>query len=170
MRISDWSSDVCSSDLRPSLKELGRILAARRTHLRFHLHRLRQCRGRDMPDLAWQADERALGDRGPRRHRRTRPARSVRTRAPFSVEPHLAVPRAAARQHRRDGDGTEAQGNRPHRKIGKASGVRRMTTDIIIYHNRSEERRVGKGWVSTCRSRWSAYQLKQKRTEKKTTK
>src|SRR3546814_4402169 len=86
-----------------------------------------------MPDLAWQADERALGDRGPRRHRRTRPARSVRTRAPFSVEPHLAVPRAAARQHRRDGDGTEAQGNRPHRRLDRASGVRRMTTD------RSEE-------------------------------
>src|SRR3546814_20135812 len=28
--------------------------------------------------------------------------------------------------------------------------------------NRSEERRVGKECVSTCRSRWSAYHLKQK--------
>src|SRR3546814_13624178 len=28
---------------------------------------------------------------------------------------------------------------------------------------RSEERRVGKEWVSTCRSRWSAYHYKKKK-------
>src|SRR3546814_13356539 len=31
-------------------------------------------------------------------------------------------------------------------------------------HLRSEERRVGKEWVSTCRSRWSAYPKKTKNT------
>src|SRR3546814_13547659 len=30
--------------------------------------------------------------------------------------------------------------------------------------DRSEERRVGKEWVSTCRSRWSPYQQKKKHT------
>src|SRR3546814_9964187 len=88
-----------------------------------------------MPDLAWQVDERALGDRGPRRGRRPGSAGSVRTRAPLSGEPNLALPRAAARQHRRDGNGTETQGNRPHRRFDERSGVGRMTTDIIIYHN-----------------------------------
>src|SRR3546814_17013245 len=68
MRISDWSSDVCSSDL-------------------------------------------------------------------LSVEPHLAVSRASARQHRRNGHGPEAQGNRPRRGREPPGGVHRMTTDIIIYHN-----------------------------------
>src|SRR3546814_14495606 len=32
---------------------------------------------------------------------------------------------------------------------------------------RSEERTVGKEWVSTCRSRWSPYHSKQKRKNKK---
>src|SRR3546814_11303328 len=26
---------------------------------------------------------------------------------------------------------------------------------VLWTHDRSEERRIGKGWVSTCRSRWS---------------
>src|SRR3546814_11502013 len=33
---------------------------------------------------------------------------------------------------------------------------------IIAPDNRSEERRVGKEWFSTCRSRWSPYHLKKK--------
>src|SRR3546814_17803172 len=31
--------------------------------------------------------------------------------------------------------------------------------------SRSEERRVGKEWVSTCRSRWSPYHLKKKQNK-----
>src|SRR3546814_2572662 len=31
-----------------------------------------------------------------------------------------------------------------------------------VGHRRSEERRVGKEWVSTCRSRWSPYHYKKK--------
>src|SRR3546814_7986388 len=71
MRISDWSSDVCSSDLQPS--QVGRI---------------RQV---------------AVGDQ--------------------------------QRQH-------------AHQKTGCQGGGQ---------HDRSEERRVGKECVSTCRSRWSPY-------------
>src|SRR3546814_12835239 len=79
-----------------------------------------------------------------------RPPRSTRTDTLFpyttlfrsSVEPHLALPRAAARQHRRDGNGTETQGNRPHRRLDERSGVGRMTTDIIIYHKDRKSTRL----------------------------
>src|SRR3546814_14256620 len=36
----------------------------------------------------------------------------------------------------------------------------------LIAKARSEESRVGKGWVSTCRSRWSRYTSKQKKYQK----
>src|SRR3546814_16562080 len=71
MRISDWSSDVCSSDLNAALAEIG-----------------------------------------------------VRQRAPDRTR----------------------RGKQPPRRIRSAG--------------RSEERRVGKECVSTCRSRWSPYHYK----------
>src|SRR3546814_20200047 len=37
-----------------------------------------------------------------------------------------------------------------------------IATFIIRYMNKSEERRVGKECVSTCRSRWSPYHYKKK--------
>src|SRR3546814_12491848 len=40
-------------------------------------------------------------------------------------------------------------------------------TRDILANNRSEERRVGKECVSTCRSRWSPYHQKQKITQVK---
>src|SRR3546814_17797262 len=40
--------------------------------------------------------------------------------------------------------------------------LRRYGADPAWY--RSEERRVGKEWVSTCRSRWSPYHKKKKNT------
>src|SRR3546814_14828817 len=82
MRISDWSSDVCSSDLCP----------------------------------------------------RTRPARA-RTRCDHGGAPHC---RDAGARHR--------------------SACRARHRD-----RRSEERRVGKECVSTCRSRWSPYPYKKKK-------
>src|SRR3546814_17114786 len=82
MRISDWSSDVCSSDL------LG------------------------------------VGCGGPRI-----------VVIPASASAHLAMLRSARARWRR---------RRPHSTM------------------RSEERRVGKECVSTCRSRWSPYHYKTK--------
>src|SRR3546814_2885991 len=79
MRISDWSSDVCSSDLRP---------------LRPHLHRKRIIKGR----------------------------------RPFQI--------AGSQRHISD---------------------HRLSPDSKERTYRSEERRVGKECVSTCRSRWSPY-------------
>src|SRR3546814_1600429 len=40
-------------------------------------------------------------------------------------------------------------------RIGEGGGV--DGEDIIVHRVRSEERRVGKECVSTCRSRWSPY-------------
>src|SRR3546814_15070437 len=95
MRISDWSSDVCSSDLGPVERTPGPSDVVR--HLLAVL---------------WTQDVGADG--GGRR----------RVEPPDHVE-------ATDNEHQ-DGD----------RHDGGAS--------------RSEERRVGKEWVSTWRSRWSA--------------
>src|SRR3546814_11914707 len=39
---------------------------------------------------------------------------------------------------------------------GIGHGIRYLATDLALQERlRSEERRVGKEWVSTCRSRWS---------------
>src|SRR3546814_14830045 len=100
MRISDWSSDVCSSDL-------GFLL--------------------------W--DERVL----------------------FHA---IAVQRGPGKQHERDRcrDGHENAdqdlvGDKTAR--GDAEEEDRGGHDAAGSPTRSEERRVGKEWVSTCRVRWS---------------
>src|SRR3546814_9562216 len=98
MRISDWSSDVCSSDLQPAQVCLGRVLA--RLGIAFAAKR----------PVAFQA----IGQVGQL----------------LRMKPD---PRAKAIK---PGSGI----------IGK----KRPDTET-----RSEERRVGKEWVSTCRSRWS---------------
>src|SRR3546814_4069215 len=80
MRISDWSSDVCSSDL----------------------------------------------------------AFAVADPAPVEAEHRMARRRDALRQRRH-------------------AAMRAAADFIAARHDRSEERRVGKECVSTCRSRWSPY-------------
>src|SRR3546814_7066586 len=88
MRISDWSSDVCSSDLAWGDSRYGAW--TRRTAMELII--------------------------GPRLY------------STWSLRPWLVLKRCKA-------DFT--------------------VREIDIY--RSEERRVGKAWVSTCRSRWSPY-------------
>src|SRR3546814_3594485 len=102
MRISDWSSDVCSSDLR-RVRESNNVRPVRFA-------------------LALGTDPRGLS--APARH--DRPSRSGRGRG-------------RARR----------SGGRRSRGRARGPGVAR-----------SEERRVGKEWVSTCRSRWSPYHEK----------
>src|SRR3546814_11411144 len=96
MRISDWSSDVCSSDLR------GQGVAFARAVLVDELH---------------QVEQRAA-------------ARALQEEQVVGA----AHRRVSLAQARAPGLGRAGQGLR-----------------------RSEERRVGKEWVSTCRSRWSPY-------------
>src|SRR3546814_13331302 len=43
-----------------------------------------------------------------------------------------------------------------------AVAARKQAAHAVHHLSRSEERRVGKGCVSTCRSRWSPYQYKKK--------
>src|SRR3546814_16170445 len=100
MRISDWSSDVCSSDLFcPALHEKGRVLV--------------------------------LHENGP------------------------------LHEHLRAGDPRAGQRLRQH---GPHGGRKLRVIEEQVRHGfaRSEERRVGKEWVSTCRSRWSTYHYKKK--------
>src|SRR3546814_12039766 len=100
MRISDWSSDVCSSDLRCAVRRRTGAGQPEGGELRAEPAEIRRDRGKE-----------------PARRRGWR---------------RQLVPRAG-RVHRR---GAEI---------------------------RSEERRVGKECVSTCRSRWSPYHNKKKK-------
>src|SRR3546814_15264057 len=101
MRISDWSSDVCSSDL------LGMPLAR---------HRLEGC-------LCFlQAYCSKLLRLQSRVDATLEQARRILPRLPGSAEVHVGI-----------------------------------TAQHQAFFLRSEERRVGKECVSTCRSRWSPY-------------
>src|SRR3546814_14595909 len=129
MRISDWSSDVCSSDL--SRRHLARAVqdAARDRadplYRAFGLRRL-------LVDLDLQADRpyriaaRDFLVGGRRHHARRFPARI----GCEDADVHRARPAGAYR-------------------AAPIGGARR-----------SEERRVGKECVSTCRSRWAPYHNK----------
>src|SRR3546814_11513774 len=103
MRISDWSSDVCSSDL---IRPAGALSSG--------------------PDI--------------RRH-------LIGTIAmPLSIRPI---------NPRRDDFAAEVTG------VDVAAGVSKTVAAEI---ERSEERRLGKEGVSTCRFRWSPYHNKQTQT------
>src|SRR3546814_15902127 len=99
MRISDWSSDVCSSDLRPYWWTL-----------------------KPMPNMSAGCST-------------SRESESVH----FPSHWRCSVAR--------------------FRLLSPGTGTRQKCCS-----SRSEERRVGKECVSTCRSRWSPYQSKIKQT------
>src|SRR3546814_3020951 len=114
MRISDWSSDVCSSDLTLFGKafdratgtvNLDRVTAATRQHTAEFAGLLRQ---------------------------RLEAAK---------LDPNQPVNLSIGADHRVIVDNSNPQ-----------------AADIAkLFQDRSEERRVGKECVSTCRSRWSPY-------------
>src|SRR3546814_12264792 len=115
MRISDWSSDVCSSDLdQPSLPRRGTLVGLIGSAF-YGGNLLRPPRA-----ILERADEAAL-------HHVGDSAEHVLTVAPDLLS------------QVRLGDG-------------------------LAMLDRSEERRVGKECVSTCRSRWSPAHYKQKNT------
>src|SRR3546814_18966934 len=103
MRIGDWSSDVCSSDLHAPSYEKFRFLA------KLNTIRLREADG-SLRRLTAEELGRAVTDFG------------------------LA--------------GKSVTWNAVAKKLGLPKGV-------FFDGIRSEERRVGKECVSTCRSRWS---------------
>src|SRR3546814_6222612 len=95
MRISDWSSDVCSSDLVARIGLAERLLAVGR-------------------EVVFRPD----GDR---------------------IVARLVGDQAI------------------HLRIVDVVEVGVDLVEVLGPDRRSEERRVGKEWVSTCRSRWSRY-------------
>src|SRR3546814_12573632 len=109
MRISDWSSDVCSSDLAP--------------------------RGVDLhiPD-AWAAAQRRIDGR--LQARLSDQGSHYKRRGGFL---EISIARLADIAHH----------------VGRNAPLRIEAT--LRGNDRSEERRVGKECVSTCRSRWSPY-------------
>src|SRR3546814_12397119 len=106
MRISDWSSDVCSSDLAVERVGIG-VADARRHDLDQHLARLRAF------EVEFDDFQRLL------------------------------------RFERNGGAGLHGRSPSRRSQSGKWGGIARCEGPI-----RSEERRVGKECVSTCRSRW----------------
>src|SRR3546814_17211032 len=105
MRISDWSSDVCSSDLEDAMTDLDQFRADTRTWLEANCPPEMRKPVRAESDVCW--------------------------------------------------------GGRDQSKLTPAQ---KKWMDA-----RSEERRVGKECVSTCRTRWSRNSLKTKDKHRKTT-
>src|SRR3546814_15499780 len=117
MRISDWSSEVCSSD------------------------------------LGFGAEVRYRSPKG--LHLFTRPLGAVHKPVSRDIAVGLEVERALqgvfpllwkGRSHRRE--------HPVHDDLAHEDQLLIRNADDPI---RTEERRVGKEWVSTCRSRWSPY-------------
>src|SRR3546814_17047053 len=131
MRISDWSSDVCSSDLR----------GPTRTH--------------------------PPPDRAGRPRPESRPGRAGRRRSRHPLRRDARLRRARpGRRRRHRSRALEAARQTRVRRGGNGKGGTTMTDTRP--RSRSEERRVGKECVSTCRSRWAPYHYKKKKKEKTT--
>src|SRR3546814_19134436 len=111
MRISDWSSDVCSSDLLAGavVEAPGQVTA-------------------DLP-TAHQRRDAALG--------------------PVAELLEVDVDAVRLRDHRRLGGRHQGGAGCRIEDVGELEDH-----CGTIYAHRSEERRVGKECVSTCRSRW----------------
>src|SRR3546814_19174892 len=108
MRISDWSSDICSTPIAAiGVEQIGLELQ----------HRIKFCR----PESA-----------------------APRNMCPF----HLFLP---ARQLRRQRGTAILQFVGENWKAGYAAVY---PENAGAFEHRSEERRVGTAWVSTCRSLW----------------
>src|SRR3546814_20068984 len=115
MRISDWSSDVCSSDLRPrGYETLLRTIVGQQVSVK-------------AAAAVWSKLETLLGEGC----------------APGKL---LASEFDALRSC-----GLSRQ------KQGYARSLAELVMTGALDLHRSEERRVGKECVSTCRSRWSPY-------------
>src|SRR3546814_18399856 len=77
----------------------------------------------------------------------------------FGEHPPGPLPRSAAEPPDRDGMAQEfGDGRLPAAAVGRVPAAAARPAGA----GRSEERRVGKECVSTCRSRWSAYHNKKK--------
>src|SRR3546814_18978173 len=121
MRISDWSSDVCSSDLTGD--RIGPVIRRRAVAKHFQ-----------------------LADSDGRNGCKVRALRTPNIGDVGQLYRRTAMPTLAIHQHKRLIRWQAAHAVRPCEN-----------RTVIAGEARSEERRVGKECVSTCRSRWSPY-------------
>src|SRR3546814_12106268 len=115
MRISDWSSDVCSSDL-----------------------------------LRFRKVETGLSHRGTHRHDQPSPERGPHEAGRTAIPEEFTPP---------DVEMIDVIRSRLMQSMFESHEV---TLSLVLFPCRSEERRVGKECVSTCRSRWSPSHYKKK--------
>src|SRR3546814_19724539 len=124
MRISDWSSDVCSSDLRVD------ALALHRDHAKqVGADKLKKLRKHFLGAIVVGPLVETDGS-------------SIGTREVIDGQQRITTLQIMLLAFR---------------DIAKALGDEGLIEDIGLLCWRSEERRVGKECVSTCRSRWSPY-------------
>src|SRR3546814_16335155 len=130
MRISDWSSDVCSSDLVP-----GEYRAARRGF-------------GAVVEPAFDADEDP---------RDAQPVDEAQRRPQGGMLEQRVGKRARRQQRDEGGEGADMADAAPD--LARAQRSDDESPDIGGRNQaaRTEERRVGKEGVRTCRSRWSPY-------------
>src|SRR3546814_11670365 len=127
MRISDWSSDVCSSDLQD--------------HLRKPRQRMVRADGLILEDIERCCRYPAVGER-------IEQGSLLDQRPSGDVDDHRTGLDLAQRLFVEQMMIFRRQGAGEYHEVGPA---------------RSEERRVGKECVSTCRSRWSPSHYKKKK-------
>src|SRR3546814_19870145 len=139
MRISDWSSDVCSSDLLRQPLESGHATVSRANGHVTYPARVQLVAAMN-PCRCGHLDDPVMGcGRAPR----CAVDYQARLSGPLldRIDLHVDMPRV-----------DPADLALPPPSEGTA---------------RSEERRVGKECVSTCRSRWSPYHSKKKKNKNK---
>src|SRR3546814_15800194 len=132
MRISDWSSDVCSSDLSgKAFSRPGWVLMS--TYARFGAEKWLHER---IMAIELKANPRIINL-----------AHHHSNYNGYWTEPHASVSRDFTHVLFSSNWGTSSD-------LDVAAFMIRLPERI---HDRSEERRVGNEYVSPCRSRWSPY-------------
>src|SRR3546814_13638080 len=134
MRISDWSSDVCSSDLDQPGDDAERAFRANEQLLQI-------IAGVILDHLVQRRNHPAIGEHG-------LDAEHLFAHHAIADDAHAAgVGRGIAAELART---APAKIERKGEPVPSEPGFERFE-----HHTRSEERRGGKEWVSTCRSRWA---------------
>src|SRR3546814_13475253 len=137
MRISDWSSDVCSSDLLDLARqiEVARLGAAELARAG-----ARQRARRHQFDYAVHA-----------RHRADTLPNLVAQPLALRIVGRAALDEYGGRFLAAGG------GDREGSDVAGLEAGKLLDRPFDVLRPRSEERRVGKECVSTCRSRWAPY-------------
>src|SRR3546814_15278403 len=129
MRISDWSSDVCSSDLLPA--------------------------NIDITNFSVQAGEQSLAVFSRHDLEKKAKNRAMWTQIGIAALGGLAAAGAASQRDTYRSSFYTPRGSF-HGYYSAPSAIGQIQAAAITA-GRSEERRVGKECVSTCRSRWAPY-------------